>query len=223
MKSPIVVAILGAILPVAAAPNPVTQELKETWHEAGQTRRRIHVTAEGTPPDDFCQFMGGVNKQCYIHESYGHVVDTSYELGLGGDQRFWADSEYALENWKTKTNCKPGPDECVNVQRSRSFIKRDDEDRVRPGLCLVNAEVKETWHEIRTRRRIHVTAEGADVTIFCNRMKGENKQCYDHKCYDPPYVVDISHDLGPAGDHTFWEDYKQTMDLWMKETSCKTG
>lgn len=209
----------------------VNRELKETWHEAGQTRRRIHVTAEGTPPDDFCQYMGGVNKQCYIHESYGHVVDTSYELGLGGDQRFWSDYDYGLENWKRKTGCRPDPDECVNVQTRMRSLRRgkrngdmvDEEDRVRPGSCLVNAEVKETWHDIRTRRRIHVTAEGADVTIFCTHMKGENKQCYMHKCYGPGYVVDISHDLGPAGDYTFWENYKQAMDLWMKETNCRTG
>ncbi|KAH6953630.1 hypothetical protein HG530_013003 [Fusarium avenaceum] len=229
-------------MPVVAAPNPLTGgqsglvsrgtcsvniEVKETWHEAGQTRRRIQVLADGTPPDAFCQHMGGVNKQCYIHETYGHVVDTSYELGLGGDQRFSADWNYGLDAWRVETGCKP--DECANVQppaRHRRQVKRGDDEKGgdRPGQCLVNAEVKETWREsARTRRRIHLTAEGADLTIFCTHMKGENKQCYEHKCYGPGYVVDISHDLGPAGDYTFWKDYKQALDLWMKETTCRTG
>jgi hypothetical protein len=205
----------------------VNLEFKETWHEAGQTRRRIQVLADGTPPDAFCQHMGGVNKQCYIHETYGHVVDTSYELGLGGDQRFSADWNYGLDAWRLETGCRP--DECANVQppaRHRREVKRGDDGKGgdRPGQCLVNAEVKETWREsARTRRRIHLTAEGADLTIFCTHMKGENKQCYEHKCYGPGYVVDISHDLGPAGDYTFWKDYKQALDLWMKETTCRTG
>lgn len=269
MKPCIITATLGAILPVVAAPNPLTGglyfhpssmrglphtfwypwmltlwklgqsglvsrgtcsvniEVKETWHEAGQTRRRIQVLADGTPPDAFCQHMGGVNKQCYIHETYGHVVDTSYELGLGGDQRFSADWNYGLDAWRVETGCKP--DECANVQppaRHRREVERGDDEKGgdRPGQCLVNAEVKETWREsARTRRRIHLTAEGADLTIFCTHMKGENKQCYEHKCYGPGYVVDISHDLGPAGDYTFWKDYKQALDLWMKETTCRTG
>ncbi|KAL2203423.1 hypothetical protein CC79DRAFT_1326140 [Sarocladium strictum] len=123
--------IFMALAPMLAAGNPVPEgfelnarqagdcvvnrELVETWHESAQTRRRIAVSTEGNAePDEYCDYWlegaGGNprNKQCYIHDTYGHVIDVSFDLGGLGDVAFEKMYQTTLSSWRTKKHCSTG-------------------------------------------------------------------------------------------------------------------
>ncbi|RYO73630.1 hypothetical protein DL764_010526 [Monosporascus ibericus] len=91
----------------------VNRALGDLWIERGMTRRQVLFSAEGTPPEKYCDYwtLGASNinnVQCYEHGEKGWVVEISHGRGLAGDYQFTDRFEKSLTWWRQDTHCKTG-------------------------------------------------------------------------------------------------------------------